>query len=78
MTNNSKDPYFIAKVLVDHFVPKELHTPNDYEIAADVLKWEVPQNYYDEEIWSLDWESAPVQVMYLLKHISKMPEFQLK
>lgn len=78
LTNNSKDPYFIAKVLVDHFVPKELHTPNDYEIAADVLKWEVPQNYYDEEIWSLDWESAPVQVMYLLKHISKMPEFQLK
>ena len=78
LTNNSKDPYFITKVLVDHFVPKELFTENDYEVATEILKWEVPRNYYDEGIWDLNWDSAPVQVMALLKHIGRMPEFQLK
>lgn len=78
LTNNSKDPYYITKILIDHFVPKELHTENDYEVATDILKWEVPQNYYDEGIWDLNWESAAVQVKALLKHIGRMPEFQLK
>ncbi len=78
LTNNSKDPYFITKTLVDHFMCKELYTLADYDIATDVFKWEVPQNYYDQGIWDLDFNSAPYQVSILLKHIARMPEFQLK
>ncbi|MRT15507.1 DUF1800 domain-containing protein [Vitellibacter sp. q18] len=78
LTNNSKDPYFITKTLVDHFTSRELYTITDYDIATDIFKWEVPQNYYDQGLWSLDFSSAPYQVLILLKHIARMPEFQLK
>jgi uncharacterized protein (DUF1800 family) len=78
LTNNSKDPHFITKTLVDYFMSRELYTVSDYDIATDIFKWEVPQNYYDQGLWSLDFSSAPYQVLILLKHIARMPEFQLK
>ncbi|QIE59773.1 DUF1800 domain-containing protein [Rasiella rasia] len=78
LSNDSNDPAFITEVVVNHFVSKELHTLADYDIATDVLKWEVPQNYYDNGTWNLNWSSAPLQVSLLLKHIARMPEFQLK
>mgnify|MGYP000225468138 FL=1 len=78
LTNNSNDPYYITQVLVDHFMSKELYTASDYEIATDIFKWEIPQNYYDEGLWNLDWEEAPYQVYLLLSHLATIPEFQLK
>ncbi len=78
LTNNSNDPEFITQVLVDHFVPKQLYTLTDYDIATDIFKWDVPQNYYDTGQWNLDWSTAPYQVVLLLNHIARMPEFQLK
>ncbi len=78
LTNDSNDPVFITKTLIDHFMSKELFTATDYDIATDIFKWEVPQNYYDNGIWNLDWSSATYQVVLLLNHIARMPEFQLK
>ncbi|MCW5519038.1 DUF1800 domain-containing protein [Aureitalea sp. L0-47] len=78
LTNNSNDPEYITRVVIDHFVPKELHTPSDYVIATDIFKWDVPQNYYDTGQWNLDWSTAPYQMLLLLNHIARMPEFQLK
>ena len=78
LTNDSNDPEYITQVLVDHFVPKGLHTLSDYDTATDIFKWEIPQNYYDDGSWNLSWSTAPLQVSLLLKHIARMPEFQLK
>ena len=78
LSNDSNDPYFITKTLVDHFMCKELYSPSDYDIATVIFKWDVPQNYYDNGIWNLDSSTAPYQVSILLKHIARMPEFQLK
>jgi hypothetical protein len=78
LTNDSIDPEYITRVLVDYFLSKELHSPGDYDIATDIFKWEIPQNYYDEGLWNLSWSEAPYQVSLLLKHIARMPEFQLK
>lgn len=78
LTNNSNDPEFITQVMVDHFTARGFHSPEDYVIATDIFKWEVPQNYYDTGQWNLDWTSAPLQVSLLLKHLARMPEFQLK
>ena len=72
------DPYIITKAIIDKFSPKELHTVTDYNIATDIFKADVPQNYYDDGSWSLYWGSAPYQVYLLLTHINKIPEFQLK
>ena len=74
----SNDPAIIAKSIIDRFVPNELHTTTDYTVATDIFKAEIPQNYYDDGIWNLNWDQAPYQVVLLLLHIIKIPEFQLK
>ena len=78
LSNDSNDPEYITQVMVDHFMTKPLYTQNDYVIATDIFKWDVPQNYYDDGTWNLSWSSAPLQCLLLLVHIVKMPEFQLK
>lgn len=77
-SGDSNDPYVVAKSIIDRFVPKELHTAADYDIATDVFKYTIPQNYYDDGSWNLYWGEAPFQVVLLLIHILKMPEFQIK
>lgn len=72
------DPAIITQQIVDYFIPNGLQTPADYTIATDVFKDQVPQNYYDNNLWNLQWSSAPYQVLVLLFHIVKLPEFQLK
>ena len=72
------DPAQIAQILVDHLISNGLQTPADYAIATDIFKDEVPQNYYDDNLWNLQWSSAPYQIFVLLMHIIKLPEFQLK
>jgi len=78
LTNDSNDPSFITQVLIDHFISKELYSPGDYDIATDVFKWEIPQNYYDDGSWNLDWPNADYQVFLLLNHLATIPEYQLK
>jgi len=78
LSNDSNDPEFITQVMVDHFVPKTLHTLSDYDVATDIFKWDIPQNYYDDGTWNLSWSEAPYQCLLLLVHIIRMPEFQLK
>lgn len=78
LTNNSNDPYFITNTIVDFFLPTSLYTVSEYDTATDVFKGEIPQGYYDDGTWNLGWESAPYQVIMLIQHIFRMPEFQLK
>ena len=78
LSSDSNDPYEITKAVVDFFNSKELFTQEDYQTATSVLKWEIPQNYYDDGIWSLNYPTAPYQVFLLLNHMTKLPEFQLK
>ncbi len=78
LSNDSNDPAYITQVVIDHFVSKPLYTVTDYDVATDVFKWDVPQNYYDDGTWNLSWESAPYQCVLLLIHLARIPEFQLK
>ena len=78
LSSDINDPFVITKAVVDFFNSKELFTQADYQVATSVLKWEVPQNYYDDGIWSLNYPTAPYQVYLLLNHLTKLPEFQLK
>ncbi len=76
-SNNSSDPYVVAKSVVDRFVPKELYSATDYDNATDVFKANIPQNYYDDGQWDLYWDQVPYQVVLLLLHLAKMPELQI-
>jgi hypothetical protein len=77
-SSSINDPAIITKSIIDRFVSKELYTTTDYDIATDIFKAEIPQNYYDDGTWNLNWDQAPYQVVLLLLHLTKIPEFQLK
>jgi uncharacterized protein (DUF1800 family) len=77
LSNDSIDPYEVTAALIDHFIPNGLDTQEAYERATIEFKWEIPQNYFDSGEWNLYWNEAPIQVALLLRHISRLPEFQL-
>lgn len=77
LTDNSNSPEVIVQAIVDHFITSGLTAENAYENATEIFKWEVPQNYYDAGTWNLDWEYAPYQILLLMQHIFRLPEFQL-
>ncbi len=71
------DPALVTQRIIDYFLPRGLQTAAEYDQATTVFKWEVPQNYYDHDYWSLTDTTVPVQVLMLLIHVSHMPEYQL-
>ncbi|MEZ4883745.1 MAG: DUF1800 domain-containing protein [Chitinophagales bacterium] len=77
LSGNSNDPALISRKIVNHFVVNGLQTEEEYNIATTVFKFEVPQNYFDDGSWNLDWPYVEVMVALLLIHISQLPEFQL-
>lgn len=76
-SNEETDPALVTQAIIDFFVPKGFVNPEDYDAATSIFKWEVPQNYYDENLWSLGWDTAPAQVALLIRYISRSPEYQL-
>lgn len=77
IVGESTDPAYVTKQIVDYFIPNGLQTVDAYIQATDVFKWEVPQNYYDNNLWSLSWDTVPTQVALLLMHIGRIPAYQL-
>jgi uncharacterized protein (DUF1800 family) len=78
LSGNIDNPSIITQIIVDHLLSNGLQTQIDYGIATDIFKDKVPQNYYDNGSWNLQWETAPYQVIVLLLYIVRLPEFQLK
>lgn len=79
LVDNSNDPYFITKRVIDYFIPLELQSEQDYNNGVEAFKWEVPENYFEDESWNLDWDQEIVggQIVFLLRFISRLPEFQM-
>jgi len=77
--NNINDPAFITKQLIDYFIPTILQKAVDYENGVMAFKYEVPENYFQDGSWNLDWEQEIVaaQIALLLRYISRLPEFQM-
>lgn len=78
LTNNSNDPNLVAQIFADYFISNGLYGPEMYDRTATVLKWEVPQNYFDTGLWNLDWDTVPIQIALMLRHLARLPEFQMQ
>ncbi len=85
--SNTSNPETVVRAIVDKLTPKGLLTPQDFENAMSVFKIEdVPENYYGSDyipgglgLWMLAVSpEVPQQVFFLLMHLSRQPEFQLK
>lgn len=77
LSGDSTDPFEVTQSIIDFLIPNGLQDPAAYEQATVAFKSEIPQNYFDNNLWSLDWDIAPGQVALLLYHIGRLPEFQL-
>ncbi|MEL6132775.1 MAG: DUF1800 domain-containing protein, partial [Bacteroidota bacterium] len=77
VSDNSQDAAAVTQAIVDFFIPHGLQTPEAYERATKIFQAEIPQNYFDEGIWSLDFDGAQWQIFMLMQHIARLPEFQL-
>ena len=78
VAGDSKDPKQVTRAIMDHLLAQELPNASEYDAATDIFKGDVPENYFEDGIWSLYFQNATEQVRDLLKHITRIPEFQLK
>lgn len=77
LVGNSNSPEVIARALTDHFISRGLLSETAYETAIEVFKWDIPQNQYDTGEWSLNTFTVPWQLVLLMRHLTRLPEFQL-
>ncbi len=76
LTANSNDPELVTEKLVLFFTGQKLDAVHLFAAVGN-FKSGIPQNYFDDGSWNLDWNEAPYQVVNLLYFLVKMPEFQL-
>lgn len=77
LTQDSNDPAIVTAALVDFMLPKGLESPEEYVTATDVFKGSIPENYFEDGLWNLDWTEARDQIRNLFIYITKLPPFQL-
>lgn len=77
IVSSDNDPVIIVQEVVDYFLPNGFNNIEEYQVATTVFKAGIPENYFENGYWNLNWEQAPYQVGVLLLHIFKQPEFQL-
>ncbi len=78
LISETTDPEEATRVIIDHILPNGLQHDEDYLRATQVFKHEIPQNYFDNDLWNLSWDTIPAQVALLLQHVIKLPEYQLQ
>lgn len=77
VTNDTYTVDLAARTLVDFVLVKGLPHEDDYDVATVIFKGNIPQNYFDDGSWNLQWDEAREQVRALLYHLVKLPEYQL-
>jgi len=77
VSGNSNDPAYVTEKFLDHFLPNGFHESEAYASALNVFKGEIPENYFDQGFWNLDWSVAGEQLLNLLVHLIRQPAFQL-
>lgn len=76
LTNDSKDPVVISAALVDFFSGQTLD-PIYAQAAVDYFKAGIPEGYFTDGTWNLNWDEVPDQIINLLKYLARLPEYQL-
>ncbi|WP_233558598.1 DUF1800 family protein [Aquimarina sp. BL5] len=78
MGSDSNDVELVSKSILDNFLSKELLSDTEYSQGLEIFKDQVPENYFEDGTWNLNWDAAPRQVYRLLEFLITIPEFQLK
>lgn len=77
LSGDSSDAAYVVQSVIDFFMPNGMYDPNAYDTATEVFKGEIPENYFTQNYWNLDWPEAGIQMINLFNHLIRLPEFQL-
>ncbi|MEO1260210.1 MAG: DUF1800 domain-containing protein [Bacteroidota bacterium] len=78
ITDEEFDVEIVCRDLIHYFLPKGLQFEQDYDAALVNFKGEIPENYFEDGTWTVNYWAMPFQLNGLLKFINRMPEYQLK
>ncbi len=76
LTNHSGDAVFVTQSVAEFFLNTTLR-PEHLAVAVQYFKDGIPEHYFMEGSWSLDWDEAPKQVTNLLSYLVRLPEYQV-
>lgn len=76
LTNNSNDPSVITEALIDYFCGQKLDAIH-FQAAVEYFKNGIPEGYFTDGSWNLNWDESPYQIIALLQYLAKQPEYQL-
>ena len=76
--NDEKDPKVIVDKLKEYMFCKYDIKDEERIDAINIFKGDIPDNYFEDGTWTLDYENVPNQVFKLMSYFISLPEFQLK
>ncbi len=78
VTDETEDVDLVCRDIIRYFLPKGFQFEADYAAALVNFKGEIPQNYFEDGTWTVNYWATPFQLSGLLGFLVKMPEYQLK
>ena len=76
LSDNSSDADYVTRVLTEHYLGRPLDD-RLHQAALLYFKADIPENYFEQNIWNLNFEEVPDQVINLLYFLTRLPEYQL-
>lgn len=77
LSNNSSDVEYVLQSVVEYFLPNGFQKDEHYNSALAAFKADVPENYFTDGTWNLNFTTVPYQVALLLQYLGRQPEYQL-
>ncbi|MCO6460347.1 MAG: DUF1800 domain-containing protein [Saprospiraceae bacterium] len=79
ISNDSNDVEYVMQCIIAPFFVNGLSAPIYYDNLLRAFKADLPQNYYDQGLWNLNWDPDFIcyQVSLLFAEMKLLPEFGL-
>ncbi len=76
VSDSSNDPRIITASFAKQVLDVDLDE-NLIDVGTLYLKAGIPENYFEDGSWNLNWQEAPDQLLNLYRYLIQIPEYQL-
>ncbi len=76
ISESESDPQIITAAFAKQVLDVDLDD-NLIDVGVLYLKAGIPENYFDDGSWNLNWQEAPQQLLNLFRYLIQIPEYQL-
>ncbi len=79
LTAATSDVVLVVRTLTNYFFPRGIQDTIIFDELVGVFKTDsIPETYFQDGTWTLNFSGAETQLVALLNYIAEIPEFQLK